>query len=202
MVTPALGPSLGTNSGMEVLGQPEHLLPRADVAERGLCRLLHAFFQEPGDDELPIARDDARFALQDRAAVGRVRQAIRQADLVVLAGLVRAEARGAEVLGNVLGRDAVLRLELVLLAVAQDLPRELAADGADLAFEVSDAALLRVVMNHGSERVLADVDVQRALVGADEARFDLLPGHQVSNGDVQLLELGVAAEIDDLHAVA
>jgi hypothetical protein len=74
-------------------------------------------------------------------------------------------------------------------------PRELAADAGDLALEAADAALLGVVVDD-RERMAPSL-IEGTLADAALA----LLGDQVLLGDVELLELGVARQLDDLQAV-
>ena len=70
------------------------------------------------------------------------------------------------------------------------------ADAGDLALERADAGFLRVVVDDRADRVLGDRE--RHVV---EAALLALARHEVLHGDVELLELRVAGELDDLHAV-
>ena len=53
-----------------------------------------------------------------------------------------------------------------------------------------------IVVDDGSNRSLGDLEVH---IG--KAAGFLLAGHQVAHCDVELLELGVARELDDLHPI-
>ena len=75
--------------------------------------------------------------------------------------------------------------------------RGLAAQRADLAFEVSNAGLARVTANHLAKRLGRELDV----LGREAVVLDLL-GHEVFERDHQLLFLGVAGDLEDFHAVA
>jgi hypothetical protein len=85
----------------------------------------------------------------------------------------------------------------VRLAILEDLTRDLAADAADLALEVTYAALHRVVVDDLSNRVLADLDVD-----VFETCVFLLARHEIAHRDVELFELGVTADLEDLHTIA
>ena len=78
----------------------------------------------------------------------------------------------------------------------RDLAGDLAEDGADLALEVADAGLARVLLDDHQDRVVGDLD----LVGLDAVGLELA-GHQVLLGDVELLVDRVAGELDHLHPV-
>ena len=75
--------------------------------------------------------------------------------------------------------------------------RRRAGRRADLALEVAHAGLARVVADDGAQRLVGDL----ALLGGQPGRRELAR-HQVALGDLQLLLLGVAGQLDDLHAVA
>ena len=68
---------------------------------------------------------------------------------------------------------------------------------ADLALEIAHAGLARVIADDGADGVLVDL----ALLGGEARRFKL-PLHQIALGDLDLFVLGVAGELDHLHAVA
>jgi hypothetical protein len=60
-------------------------------------------------------------------------------------------------------------------------------------------------MDDGANRVFGDLDVDRALRLArrcDETGFELLSWHEITHRNVELLELGVAAQLDDLHPIS
>ena len=75
-------------------------------------------------------------------------------------------------------------------------PRRLPAESSDLPLEVSDAGLARVLADHGAKRSFGE----RHLVGRQAVRFELL-GDEVLARDPELLVLGVARELDDVHPV-
>ena len=104
----------------------------------------------------------------------------------------REEAPLAEQLARPLGRDPDLALRLAL----GDLAGDLAADRADLALQVADAGLARVLLDDRVERRIGELDLRGLQpVGLELAR------DQVPLGDVELLLDGVAGELDDLHPV-
>ena len=73
----------------------------------------------------------------------------------------------------------------------------MAADGADTALEIAHAGFARVVADDGAKRIFCDL----ALRGRQSGRFELAL-EQIALGDLELLLLGVAGDLDDLHAVA
>ena len=82
------------------------------------------------------------------------------------------------------------------LVALDDLARDLAADRRDLALEPADAGLARVAAHDLADRVVGDLEP----AGREPVLLELLRD-EVLLRDVQLLVLGVAREVDDLHAV-
>ena len=75
--------------------------------------------------------------------------------------------------------------------------RNLAADGGDLALEISQAGFLRVLIDDRADAVIGELDlVLRQAVLGDLFR------DQVPLGDLELLLFGVSGELDDFHAIA
>ena len=86
---------------------------------------------------------------------------------------------------------------LALGAALGDLARDLAADAADLALELAHAGLARVIGDDHAQRRVGERDLALGqAVALDLAR------DQVALGDLELLLLGVAGELDHLHPVA
>src|SRR6185503_1208093 len=79
----------------------------------------------------------------------------------------------------------------------RDPHRHVAQYGTDLALEVAHAGLARVLGDDRADRFRRDRD----LLGLEAVRLELAL-HEVALGDLELLLLGVAGELDDLHAVA
>src|SRR5690606_4163130 len=118
-----------------------------------LRALLHALLEQAGDHQLALAGDDRDLAREQLAAAGRGdREAVGEPHLVALLLLVEAELRHPEVRRDGLRDD----VDLLLLAVGDDLPRHLPADAGDLALERADARLARVVVDRRTDRVLAE----------------------------------------------
>src|SRR5436190_165462 len=166
---------------------------RADVAHRRLRRLLHDVAELAGQGQLALAGHQRRLDGQDLAADFRPGQARGDADLVLLLGQRLAEARHAEVLGDLGRRD----LHAERLALDDDLARHLAADRRDLALEVPDARFAGVALDDRGERLVEEHDV----VLGEARAFDRLRREELP-GDLDLLELGVAGELEHFHAVA
>ena len=74
--------------------------------------------------------------------------------------------------------------------------RRLPAERGDLALEVPDARLPRVLADHRAKRPLGEAH----LVGLQSVRLELLRD-EVALRDAELLVLGVAREMDDVHPV-
>jgi hypothetical protein len=83
------------------------------------------------------------------------------------------------------------------LAALGDRARDLAHDVGDLALEVPDAGLVRVRLDELGHRLVGDLDVLRL-----EAVVLHLLGDEEPLADLDLLALGVARDLDDLHPVA
>ena len=91
------------------------------------------------------------------------------------------------------GPDRALGLALAL----GELARDLAADRADLALEVAHAGLARVALDDLAQRLVGELELR-----LHQAVLLDLPRHQVALGDLELLLLGVAGQLDHLHPVA
>ena len=75
-------------------------------------------------------------------------------------------------------------------------PRHLAGQPADLALELPHARLARVAGDRRGERLVGHHEL-----AVREPRLGELPREQEAAGDLELLLLGVAGELHDLHAV-
>ena len=177
---------------VEVLRQAEGIGAAADVGERGLRRLLHDVAELARQDELALALKHGDFSRQDRTADFGPGHARRDADLRLLLRLRLQELHAAEEVRQVAARHADRRLFAL-----DDLARGLAADLADEALELAHARLARVVLDDVLQHACAEADVL-----AGEAVLFTLTADEVALCDLELLVLGVARELDDLHAVA
>jgi hypothetical protein len=122
---------------VELLVEAEHLLARADVAHRRLRGLLHAPSELAGDHELALAGHHRPPRTRGGRRRLRVREAVREADLVVLARLGPERYFGTpRYFGTFFAAMRYCLSLLLVLGVAEHLARDLAADAADLALEV------------------------------------------------------------------
>src|SRR5882724_10063194 len=177
---------------VEVALEPELLGAGAHVAHRCLRRLLHHLAQAAGDEQLPLAGHHLHLGGEQLAAHVGPRQPGRDADLVLDFRLSVAVARRAEVRVQALRGHPDAGVAVLL----HHLDRDLSTHTGDLALEVPDTRLLRVVADDRHERRVGEDDV----LGLQAVRLVLLRD-QIFLGDVQLLELRVARDADDLHAV-
>ena len=83
-----------------------------------------------------------------------------------------------------------------LVALANHRARNLAADVANLALQVADAGLARVVADDSAQRVVFKLNVGRRQSGLLELLL-----HQVLARDLKLFRLGVAVQPQHFHAV-
>src|SRR5439155_6022082 len=96
-------------------------------------RFLHDVAELSGERQMALAGHERRLGDENLAADFGPRQSRRDADFVRLLGHRVAEPRHAEVLRDPVRRD----LFAEALAVDADAARDLAADGRQLALEVS-----------------------------------------------------------------
>src|SRR5262249_1223909 len=98
----------------------------------------------------------------------------------------------AKVLRNRLPHD----LDRLFFAVHDDVARNLSAHTCDLPLERPDSSFTRVVVDDGADGILSKCErdvIEPALLS--------LARDEVLDRNVHLLELGVPAKLDDLHAV-
>src|SRR5262249_7147734 len=157
--------------------------------------LLHHLAQMAGHGELLAPAHAASLDEQDVAARWGPSQAHGNAwPLDALFDfLLGAELRHAQHLADNLRRDD----ELVRLALSKA-PRLLADQRGNLALEVTHAGFAREAVDDLAQTFDGELDLFAHL----DAVFAGLPGDQVLGRDVNLLLLGVAGELNDLHAVA
>src|SRR3954453_21574538 len=163
------------------------------VREGRFGRLAHDVAELAGDRQPALARKRRRLDEEHVAAHGRPRQPGGDAGLGRAPPHLGVEARPAEQLVHaLLGYRQPARAR-----PARVLERGLAAPRADLALELAHAGLARVLAHDRAQRRVRERDLALGQAGALD-----LPRHQVPLPDLELLLLGVAGELDDLHAVA
>src|SRR4029453_5711130 len=144
-----------------------------------------------GGRELPGARVGRGLDEEDVAADRCVGEAGRDSGIGrALAGVGRETAwaePGARLVGVDLDRPGL---------APGDLARGLAEEIGDSPLQVSHAGLARVLADHDAQRVLADRD----LLAGEAVRLELLR-QEVALRDPELLVLGVAGQLDHVHAV-
>ena len=117
---------------------------------------------------------------------------VAEPGLVLGLELAVLEARRPEVLLELLEVDDGLAL-----AALGDLPGDLAHDAGELTLEVPDAGLLGVGLHELREHLVRDLHA----LGVQAVVLHLL-GDEEPPADLDLLLLGVARQLDDLHPVA
>src|SRR5262249_56331972 len=99
--------------------------------------------QLSAERKLALAVDDSRFRTENRAANLRPRQTGNQPYFAALVRQSVAELDYAQVIVHVVRRDR----DVVALAFLDHLARDLAADVADFAFQITDTGFARVGTN-------------------------------------------------------
>src|SRR6267143_5822374 len=177
---------------VEILIEPEGDRPGAGVRKRRLPRFAHRLPELAGEHEDAGPGEDAHLDIEEVAPrlgprePGRHAQARAPLDLAV------------QVLGHpeefleVLLHDA----EHARLLERRLLPRNLAADRGDLALETPDARLARV----GADDRLQSAVAYLEILGLEPVGLELLRDQEALR-DLDFLELEVAGQPDDLHAV-
>ena len=141
---------------VEVLVESEHRGAAAHDGHRGLNRFLHHVAELTGLNELALARHDRRLDREQLAADFGPRKPGDLADLIVLLRAPVTESTHAEVLST---RLRVIDAHHVLARLQQQLLDDLAADVRDLALEVADAGLARVVANDVEDRRIGNLEL-------------------------------------------
>ena len=202
IVIPADGPSLGMAPAGTWMwsvffskisrGMPSSRRMRPGPRQAGSSRLAHDLAELAGQDEVLAALHPGDLDGDDVAADLGHDEARRGARLVLGLQLAVLEALRAEQVGQLLRVDDGLAL-----AALGDLPGDLAHDVGELALEVPDAGLVRVRADQLGHRLVGDLDV----LVLEPVVLHLL-GDEEPLADLDLLLLGVAGQVDDLHPVA
>ena len=162
-----------------------------EVAHGGLGALAHRLAEQAGEGELALAGHAGGLDEEDLAADRGPGQSGGHAGNARAVDQLAEEPRRAQQLGELGGPDGD-HAALALGPPAGDL----AADGRDLALEVAQAGLARVVGDDLLERQLGDLDVRRI----QPVGLELL-GDDVLLGDQRLLLLAVAGKLEHFHPV-
>src|SRR5580693_5046709 len=169
----------------------EDIAARLDVALGSLHRFLHHVAELAGGGDPPLSRNRHRFDRQQFSADLGPGEPGRAPDQILALRLAKPELTHPGVLLQVAARHPdTLRL------LHQDVFDRLAGQIGDLALEITNTGLARVIADQIANRVVADAP----FVLADAVRGHLLRD-QVTLCNLDLLVLGVARDADDLHAV-
>ena len=156
-----------------------------------MSRLLHHVSQVAGELQLAGAVHDVDLHLQDLAARLSPGQAVHHADLLP----VRVEIRGIGLAVQELG-ELLLCHGNPLDSALQQAHIRLPADGSQPPLQQAHTGFPGVVPDDGPVHVVADAE--SALL---QSVLCQLLGEQVALGDLQLLLIRVAGELDHLHPV-
>ncbi len=160
-------------------------------AERGLSALPHHVAELAGHLELPLPGHAGRFDEEDVAAHRGPGETGHDARRTGPQGQLRLVLDRAKVVGQV-----VLADDRRVLLAGGDLRRDASADAADLPLQVANARFGGVGLNNGLQGLVGEAKPPRL-----QAAFAQASRHQVSPGDLQLLQARVAGQVDDLHTV-
>ena len=175
----------------EIDRDAECLRVRSRIRKRGPRRLLHDIAHLPGEIQVALARHGDHLDRQQHAANLGPGEPVGDADQRFLVSLVGLVAWRSEQVVEPSRRDrhpAGLALD--------DLARDLAAHAGDRAFQVADAGLAGVAVDHRGDRRPGDLDV---LLG--QAVIGELLGDQELARDHHLFLGGVAGEVDHFHPI-
>ena len=165
---------------------------RLHQRQRRLRAFLHDVAELAGEDQLAAARQARGLDEQDVAAHRRPGEPSRHAGNAGAQRHLALEPARAE--------DArhVGRLDVhVFRLTTGDAHGGIAHDGADLALEIAAAGLPRVATHDRGERLVGEAQLLRLEAVRPELALD-----QVAFGDLELFFLGVAGQLDHLHAIA
>ena len=178
----------------EVARQPKLVGPHLEVGEGRKRRLLHHVAELTGQAEFALPFGLERLDEEDVAANRRPGEARGNAWVVDPLDRVMLVALGPEVVRERLGRDVEFGRSVRAVG---DLDRHLAADIGNLSLERPHACFAGVAVDD----LVDGADVERHIVLGDAVVLELL-GQQELTDDVALVVVGVAGDLDDLHAIA
>ena len=177
---------------IEVGGDAQPVRLAADEAEGRMGGLLHHVPQVAGELHLAGAGDHVDLHLQQLAAHRGPGQAVDHAHALLQHLALRVVPGGAQEVLQILVGD----LHLLHVPVGHQAHGRLPADAGDPALQHADARLPGVRDDHGPDGPVGHP--QLALLQA--VALHLL-GQQVALGNLKLLLVGVAGQLDDLHPV-
>src|SRR5207244_10372466 len=125
------------------------------------------------------------------SADGRVIHPRRNADLIRSSHPLGMHLRPPDEIGDVLRSDGHL-----LGRPVRDLPRDLATELPDFALELADTRLASVAGDDPAQRGIRERQLPRA-----QTILSQLTRNEVPLGDLELLTLGVAGEVDGLEPI-
>ena len=162
-----------------------------EIADTGYCGFLHHIAQVTGELEIAFSGHDIDFDLQNFAAHAGPGKAGNDTNLGLAVHLGYGSFCPAEELFQIPYRNGYL-----LKAVLLNLQRGFAADGAELAFQLTDAGFPGIARDN----------LFNGFVGNDQFLFlDAVGKHLLRNQvllrNVNLLVFRIAADLDNLHPV-
>ena len=177
----------------EVVGkvEPEAARVAPHVGDGGLGRFAHHVAELPGDGESPGTRHCAGLNEEDLAPGSGDRKTCRDAGFARSAPGLVVDPLVAEDLAHALRAEGC-PLELSSRDSARHSPRH----RTDAAFEVANARLTRVLADDRPKRGIRDAQLLRR-----HTRRLELARNEVALRDMELLFLGIARKLDDLHPV-
>ena len=166
----------------------------ADPGQRGLHGFLHDLANLPGHGESAFAFHDIGFDEQYIAARGSPRQPDGNSGAFGALGdfALAADFDSAKkFLNYFFGNEQFLGLAFGQAA------RLFAADCANIALQVADTCLARVMADQIAHRLVREFNLFHG-----NSVFLNLARHQVLECDVDLLFFGITLQLDNLHAIA
>src|SRR5215213_5714242 len=159
--------------------------------EGRLRGLLHNISELSGQEQRTLPRCKESFYEENVAARGGPREARRYAHLILLQYLVRVDVRDPQKIVQGGRRNADERG--IPLGYA---PGDFTRDGRNLALELAQPGLVRVLLDDGFERGATHRHVPRR----DAVRLHLLRDNMPAR-DLGFLFFGIAGQADDFHSI-
>ena len=176
---------------VEILRNTELVCVLAYVAYRRARRFFHNVAQRAGKLQRTAAAHGKRFYAEHITAELCPCKSVHDADLVLAINPVGKELFGAQHFDDRFCIDRFFRRVAV-----DDLLRRFAAYGCDLTFEITHARLLRITQDKLVYAVVGEAE----LTPFQSVALELL-GDQMIFRNRQLLVVGIAVHVYDLHSV-